>query len=318
MAVRGESEQRQSLWRRALRGTFLLLFALLAVTGSLAILLELYSWHLGKRWGPEDINAVISANSPTRQLAKAAWDDVKFLIQYGAYLIAAIAFAIAITQIKTVARLIRDFIEARGPIYELGSTITKVEAQVSALSETGDRLSKMEPTIKEIAEKIEGTYAQIASLQRLAVSERTEASPEELPSDAVNGSGMQAAQAPTEDRNWERLRELWNANGERLDEVIESVSDKRRRSRFQRMPRTNYPAIIDALAEARLISEPAREASLKLHSVFMSYKPRNRRIPDAAIAAMEVLDRMLQLELRPQPDDGPPTRTVDTAAAPSV
>lgn len=309
--------QRQSLFKRAVRGILILIFALLAILGALAVSLEIYSWHVGTRWSATDINALIAAESPTRRLAKTVWEDFKFLIQYGSYLIAALAFAVAITQIKTVAKLISDFIVARGPIYALGTTIGQVEESVKVLSTTVERLSKLEPTIKEIAEKIEGTYAQIASLQRLTVSERTDATTEEAPPQTMNGQIAQSIPTPEEDHNWERLRELWNANGERLDEVIERIPDKRRRSKFQRMPRTNYSAIINALGDADLITEAARQASLELHSKFMSYKPRNRTIPDAAVAAVEVLDRMLAHELR-TPSDDETTPTVDTAApAPS-
>jgi hypothetical protein len=252
---------------------------------------ELYGWHAGTRWSPGEINALIAADSPARALVAAIWDDLKFLVQYGALLIGAIAFAGALTQIKTIAKLISDFIVARGPIYSLGTTIAEVEKSVAKLSGEVDRLSKLEPTIREIAEKIEQTFVQIANLQRLTVSERT---------DEAVGAGAATAQAVTEsqeDRNWERLREIWNNNGERLDKVIAQIAVKRTRGKFQRMPRTNYPGIINSLADERFISEPARKASLQLHSTFMSYKPRNRSIPDSAVAALEVLDRMLEKEL---------------------
>lgn len=299
--------QRFLFVRRAARGLLLVAISVLTICGIAAIAGEVYYWHSGIRWRPEDINILIASDSPTRALAYRVWEDIKFLIQYGALFIGAVAFAVAVTHIKTVARLISDFIVARGPIYALGSTITQVETSVAVLSRDVDRLSALEPKINQMAEKIEETFAQIANLQRQAVSQRTEAATDEEASPARNGPV--AIESPsTEERNWERLRELWNANGERLDRVIERIADKRRRARFQRMPRTNYPAIIDALAAQGIISEAARKASLDLHSTFMSYKPRNRIIPDAAVAAVEVFDRMLEQELGPPSDDEPPTQ----------
>ena len=67
------------------------------------------------------------------------------------------------------------------------------------------------------------------------------------------------------------------------------------------MPRTNYPAIINGLADERLISEAARDASLKLHSTFMSYRPRNKKISDQVVASLVVFDSMLEKELPPPP-----------------
>jgi hypothetical protein len=285
----------------------------LAVLGLIAVGVELYSWYIGARWRPEDINILIAKDSPARLLFLRLWEELKFVIQYGALFIGALAFAVAISQIKTVAKLISDFIVARGPIYALGTTITEVEKSVSVLSRDVDRLSKLEPAIKEMAEKIEETFAQIANLQRLTVSERSDAAGDEISPDVGNGRADIGRQTPDDTRNWERLRELWNANGERLDAVIERIPHKRRRGRFQRMPRTNYPAIIDALAADGYISEAAREASQKLHSVFMSYKPRNRKIPDSAVGGIEVLDGMLQKEIGLSDDDPPRTpNAVDT------
>jgi hypothetical protein len=299
-------------WACLCGGAFFSLVVLFAALGIVATAAALYGWHIGTRWKPEDINALIAAESPARVLCAAFWEDFKFLIQYGALFIGAIAFAAAITQIKTIAKIISDFIVARGPIYSLGTTIVGVEKSVGLLSNGVDRLSKLEPTIKMMAEKIEETFAQIANLQRLTVSERTDtAGPES------DGPTPAAAPQPEEDRNWERPRELWNSNGERLDEVIERIPDKRRRGKFQRMPRTNYPAIINGLGDEEYISDAARNASLQLHSIFMSYKPRNRRIPDDAVANTEVLDRMLAHELRLPPSEdemAPSTPPVDMGA----
>jgi len=293
---------------RLLRGLFYLAIFFFAVLGVVAVSFEIYGWHVGDRWRPEEINALIAQESPARVLAGQVWSDIKFVLQYGTLLIGAVGFAIALTQLKTIAKLIADFIVARGPIYTLSTTISEVEVSVGALSREVDRLSKLEPAIRDMAEKIEETFAQIASLQRLAVSERTDSSSAEA--SASSGRIVTAPPTPSEDeKNWERLREIWNNNGERLDGVIERITDKRRRARFQRMPRTNYPAIINALGDEGYISEAARNASLELHSTFMSYKPRNRKIPDSAVAGLEVLDRMLAYQLAPPSDGEAPSLT---------
>ncbi|MGL4398104.1 MAG: hypothetical protein ACRCS9_16325 [Hyphomicrobium sp.] len=293
------TDQSYSFVRRAFRGCLLFLVFVFATLGLVLGGLELTSWNAGQRWSPEDINALIVAESPARTLAQSVWDNFKFLLQYGSVFAGAVAFAVALTQLKTIARLIRDFIEARGPIYSLGTTIAGTEKSVDALSKEVDRLSRLEPTIREMAEKIEETFAQIANLQRLTVSERTDtAAVEEIPQPMTDGHAVPTIAAQNPDiKNWERLRELWNNNGERLDSVIDRIPDKRKRGKFQRMPRTDYRAIINALADENYISEAVRNASVQLHSTFMSYKSRNRQIPDEAVGSVEVLDRMLEKEI---------------------
>lgn len=296
-----DTGRKKTVAGKAARVAFQILVLLLTLIGIAAVALEIHSWQIGTRWRPEDINAIIAAESPARNLATRAWEDFKFILQYGALFIGAVAFAAALTKVRTISKIIADFIVARGPIYSLGTTITEVDNTVGKLSDQVARLSRLEPTIREISEKIEETFAQIANLQRLAISERTGTSAEaDLAPNRVNpnvAATEPTPLAPEEDKNWERLRELWNNNGERLDAVIDRISDKRRRARFQRMPRTNYPAIINALADDGYISNAARNASLQLHSTFMSYKPRNRKIPDEAVASLEVLDTMLAHEL---------------------
>ena len=87
------------------------------------------------------------------------------------------------------------------------------------------------------------------------------------------------------------------------------------------MPRTNYAAIINGLADDRFITASVREASLKLHSTFMSYKPRNRKIPDSAVGSLMALDKLLELELgRAIPEESAELTpiTVENKSVPAV
>jgi hypothetical protein len=299
------------VWFQLLKGTAYFLVGSLALVGVVAICLEVYSWHTGARWQPTDIDVLLQRDGHLLGALARIWEDIKYCIQYGAYLIAAIAPFIAVAQIKTVAQLIRDFIAARGPIYALASTITRVERAVEALTPHVDRLLLLEPTIKGTAERLEEVLQRLGDLQRLAVSERDQ--PQPTVADAPES--VAALPATAEDRdaeNWEKLREFWNANGRRLDNVIERIPEKRRRAKFQRMPKTNYPAIINGLADEQLISEVAREASLNLHRVFMSYRPRNRKIPDSVVGQLAVYDAQLEQEIsrafEPPDEPGPGTK----------
>jgi hypothetical protein len=286
--------------RRIAIGFLYVLIASLAVTGAIGLLLETYSWQIGRRWQPHDINVILAHDSAAARTAKAAWEDVKYILQYGAYFIAALALFIAATQIKTVAKLMSDFLASRGAIYQLTATMSSAEETARRLSDQANRLSKLEPTIQGMAEKVEETVLRLGDMQRLQVSERTDEAvdtalaPADLPASTAN-----------DDQNWERLREIWNANGVRLDEAMERIPDKRRRARFARMDRRNYPAIINGLADEHLISETARAKSLELHGIFVSYRPRNRRIPDDVIGSLTVLDSMLADEFQRTPPSRP-------------
>jgi hypothetical protein len=158
------------------------------------------------------------------------------------------------------------------------------------LLDTVEKVRGLQATIERSAERVEEALAKLGDLERLAVSEQA--------ADAASATAEATAQQ--EEENWERLRELWNSNGRRLDATIQRIGDKRTRRRFLQMSKRNYAGIIEALAEAKLISESAKTASLQLHSTFMRHRSRRAPVTDEVIGALVTLDHMLEYELAPR------------------
>jgi hypothetical protein len=214
--------------------------------------------------------------------------------------------------LKTIAKLINDFGESKGSIFELSTTITGVKNTVTAVKTSASalevqvsRLSDLAPIVTSTAEKLEDALKQLADLQRIAVSEQGAGDGAET----VASSGG-AAEEDKFEQNYQQLRAYWFANGERLDAVIERIPQARVRSRIRRMPKTDYPAIINALASEGKISEAARELSLELHKEFLSHRSRKKPVTDAIVGAAKVRDAMLAKELEPPPSP-PPAPSAD-------
>ena len=287
-----ETERARSSW--AWFGFKLVSLAVLFVLAGVGVLaLVLLNEH--KSVLP-DIPAVRNISALVDLYGPPAIAVLKFLIQSGGFAVFAVALLLAVLKIDKVAKVISDFIQARGDIHSLVTSVENVPKHAEKLAEHAAKMSDLRPLIQETAEKIEDALKQIGDLQRIAVSQRTDAEPS---LEAARDGGPKSANLPSVevDRNWEELRALWNINGMRLDDVISRIQDKRRRDKFKRMPRTNYPAIIDALGDAKFISEAARKHSQELHSTFMSFKPRNRAIPDDIVERLRVYDQMLEHEL---------------------
>jgi hypothetical protein len=142
------------------------------------------------------------------------------------------------------------------------------------------------------AEKLEDVLKQLADLQRIAVSETRVGN--DLEADA---SPDAAAEEDRLEENWQQLRAYWFANGERLDTVIENIPQARIKSRFRRMPRTDYPAIINSLANEGWITDSARKLSLELHKEFLSHRSRRRPVTDSIVGAARSRDGILAHEL---------------------
>jgi hypothetical protein len=267
-----------------LKGIAFIICAFFAVVGFLLCLHEVHLWAgIGTGGRKHELS----------ELARKVWEEFKYVLEKGPIFIGVVALTAALTKVNTISKLISDFIAARGPIYGLATTVTNVESAVSGLAGTTRRLLDLEPTIKKTSEKLEEILQQIADLQRLNISERTQ-------DESVEQSAAASVIETDVDENYDRLRELWNANCQRIDAVRQAILHKARRARFAKMPRTNYPAIINQLALERLISDATKDHSIELHKTFMSYKSRNRSVPDEAIGRLVVLDRMLENELGQQ------------------
>jgi hypothetical protein len=104
-----------------------------------------------------------------------------------------------------------------------------------------------------------------------------------------------------------------------LEAVIDRIPDKKLQRRLRRMPWTNYAAIINALGDESVITNTAREASLRLNAAFMKYRRHKSEVSDQAIGAMEIYDRQLEVELKPRvPEEkqkSAQTRSVDEHTA---
>jgi hypothetical protein len=231
-----------------LKGICLILCACFSVIGFLLCLHEFHLWAgLGTGGRKHELT----------ELANKVWSEFKYVLEKGPVFIGVVALTAALTKVNTISKLISDFIAARGPIYGLATTVTNVESAVSGLSGTTRRLLELEPTIKKTSEKLEEILQQIADLQRLNISERTQ-------DESTEQSATVSANQFDVDENYDRLRELWNANCQRIDAVRQAILHKSRRARFAKMPRTNYPAIINQLAAERLISEATRDHSIDI------------------------------------------------------
>jgi hypothetical protein len=154
--------------------------------------------------------------------------------------------------------------------------------------------------MKEQIDRLEATIAatrrQMADWQIESASARTDAAPEPEPPTAAGGL---PPDHDDDEANWEKLRDYWRRNTERLEYVIEQITDGRSRLPFDRLPRTNYAKIINRLEARGYISPAAAEASRELNALFNAYRPRNTRVRAEMLGPLQQLDLQLDKELVP-------------------
>ncbi len=186
-------------------------------------------------------------------------------------------------RLKTIAQIIRDFNSARGPIWDLRGTVNQLKELEPVIRQLGGQMSLLD-------EKVDAARKQVTELQVESVSGRTNDAEQASTRDS-NGFSNQGS-ANSEDE-WEKLREYWRRNTQRIEFLIDQIPDGRTRLAFDRMPRTNYKAIIDRLEAAGRIDKPAANASRELIELFNRYRPRNQKVPGSVVGPLEIVDRQL-------------------------
>ena len=190
-------------------------------------------------------------------------------------------------RLKMIREIITQFNNARGPIWDLRGTIAELKELEPVIRQLGDQMSLLDA-------KVDAARLQVTELQVESVSGRTEMQRSE-PTNA--STPFQSDQNQTDDENWEQLRLYWRRNVQRLENVIQSIPDGRTRLAFDRMPRTNYRAIVARLEDGKYISNVAANASRDLIDTFNKYRPRNQRVSNAVLGATFVFDEQLDKAL---------------------
>ena len=221
--------------------------------------------------------------------------DARSLFELMLYFLALVAILGCLLRLGTIRRIIGDFREARGPIWDLRNTVNQLRELEPIMRSLAEQVALMD-------ERVEAWGKQVAELQVEAASLRTDAT-DEMPRTAQEGSRTVPVEVlpagEHEDTNWLALRDFWRRNTLRLEYVIDQISDGRKKIAFDRLPRTNYARIINRLQGQRLISAAAANASRSLNELFYRYRPRNRAVPDEVLGSLRVLDHQLDRELVP-------------------
>lgn len=246
-------------------------------------------------------------------LQGVSWAEFKSSLELLLYFLAVTAVLGCLLRLGTIRKIIGDFREARGPIWDLRNTVNQI-------SDLAPLIRTLSEQVDLIDERVQAWGKQVAELQVEASSVRTDAEDTASLAGSTNSLGAPVEIRPSdevEDPNWLALRDLWRRNTQRLEYVIDQIGDGRTKIAFDRLPRTNYERIINKLQGQKLISAGAANASRALIEEFNRYRPRNRAVPDEVVGSLRVLDHQLDRELVPistvvaaEEDERPPPPSI--------
>lgn len=231
------------------------------------------------------------------------WSEVKSVAELVLYYLTVLAVLGCLIRLGAIGRIVGDFLKARGPLWELQTTVGRLGELEPAILSLGTQLRDLEL-------KVDAARKQVTELQADSISTRSDAED----TDSIEGevkplfareSGLADEFLPPpeaedrENRNWLKLREYWRRNRKRIEFVIDGIKDGRTKLSYDRLPRTNYTRILNKLQGQKIISAAAANASRELNTLFNSYRPRSRQIPDEVVESLAILDDQLDQELVP-------------------
>ena len=217
------------------------------------------------------------------------WTEARSVAELVLYYLTVLAVLGCLLRLGAIGRMLRDFREMRGPLWDLQNTVAQ-------LKELEPEIKSLGKQVTLLSEKVESARVQVAELQVESISNRSDGEDVEELDDTRAPEEAAAAEAP-ENRNWLLLREYWQRNRKRIEYVIEHIPDGRTKLAFDRLPRTNYTRIINKLQGQDRLTAAAANASRELNAVFNTHRPRNRSIPDEVVGPLRVLDEQLEREL---------------------
>lgn len=222
------------------------------------------------------------------------WDQAKSILELTVWLLAIFAVFGCLIRLGTIRTIVRDFLEARGPIWDLRNMVTDLKAMEPVIKQLRSEVPQIIEKLETMRLQMEALREQANEFQLESMSTRIEAA-DEAP--AVSFAEPQAKAVSPDEENWRQLRDYWKRNSKRLEYVITTIDDGRKRGVYDRMPRTNLDRIVNKLQGQKIISAAAANASRSLNELFNSYRPRNRQVPDEVVGAVKILDQQLDKEL---------------------
>jgi|GEM_PF-5596313 len=277
-------------FKRTVRRIYLLCGTVALLICAAAIISNYKGW-LNIGWSVPDIT----------DIAGLAWSAATWLALNSGEVIRVVSFGLlswalfmAAMRMETIFNIVRGFNEARSPISQLHasvdsikSTVQEVASTVSGVKESAREFDKNMSVLKEFNERFRALSDQVIGLQEEAVSQRTGAI------GPLSAGALDAANLENDEQNWEEFRSIWKRNNQRLETIIKDKLAGAKQRKYDNYPRTDYPYIIDRLFEDGVLARTARDKSIELHRMFMSYKSRRKPVTDKVVADARILDKLL-------------------------
>ena len=91
--------------------------------------------------------------------------------------------------------------------------------------------------------------------------------------------------------SWERIRELWRKARMRIEQMVEAISDRLEKRRYNSLSRYTYDGMVRELYKDNLISADAASALMDMNEKFLALRPARAATPQEASEFAELYQR---------------------------
>ena len=195
--------------------------------------------------------------------ALPTWGEIKWFVEHLVYFLAGIAAIGVLLRINKIIALVKEIRAGARPIWDLRDLAQLTSNNAETIKANTDEMKAVLATIEEqdLVETVKGLVESLDAVQQqLADIQRN--------SDA---SAEARAGAAAEVR--EKVRQDWTAARDDLDEIINAISDGRKRRGYKRLNRRSYSEIINKLLDEGLINEATAIAARVMNGTYLNRNP---------------------------------------------
>jgi hypothetical protein len=91
--------------------------------------------------------------------------------------------------------------------------------------------------------------------------------------------------------SWERIRELWKKARMRIELMVEAISDRLEKRKYNSLSRYTYDGMVKELSKDGLLSGEAAESLSKMNQKFLALRPARAATPQEATEFAELYQR---------------------------
>ncbi len=135
----------------------------------------------------------------------------------------------------------------------------------------GSQRKRLDKVIDKLADRVTKVDQRLGAVQEIV----------EQPPAVVPNTG-----SPVSTVSWEKFRHDWKEARDRIEHVVDNITDGRVRGKYERTPRYSYADLISMLKADGFLSAGTAQSLSKLNEAYLKYRPAPHKLDAESYEAL--------------------------------